>query len=236
MSTSTNESLRRRHQRLPEPQITRSNTALLIIDMQYEDAHPDYGLCARFKTRGEEDAVQYYVNRLRSVILSIQRLLEAFRERDMEVIYTRIESLTRDGRDRSQEHKALGIHCPPGSQEAQILEEIAPQDDEIVLSKTCGSVFNGTMIDYILRNIGIQNLVVVGVVTSGCVEISVRDAADRSYEVIVVEDACATWSEAMESAAIWAMDEIYAKAKCTDDVLHMLEQIPVQNTLKQVGG
>lgn len=225
MTIDIKKSIRRRHQRLPEPNIARDNTALLIIDMQYEDAHPNYGLCARFKTRGEEAAVKYYADRLSLIIPNIEQLLRAFRERDMEVVYTCIESLTQDGRDRSLEHKGLGIHCPPGSKEAQILEEIAPHEDEIVLSKTCGSVFNGTMIDYILRNIGIRNLIIVGVVTSGCVEISVRDAADRSYEVIVVEDACATWSEEMQTAAIWAMDEIYAKAKGTDEVLQILEQV-----------
>ncbi len=224
MSTNIRSAIRRRHRRLPELLITHENTALLIIDMQYEDAHPDYGLCARFKTRGEQEAVQYYVNRLALIVPSIQRLLAAFRDRGMQVIYTRIESLTKDGRDRSLEHKSLGIHCSPGSKEAQVLGEIAPKDDEIVLSKTCGSVFNGTMIDYVLRNIGIQNLIVVGVVTSGCVEVTVRDAADRSYGVIVVEDACATWSDEMQAAAMWAMDEIYGKAKSTDEVLQILTQ------------
>lgn len=222
MSTNIRSAIRRRHKRLPELLTTRENTALLVIDMQYEDAHADYGLCARFKTRGEEEAVQYYVDRLALVVSNTQRLLAAFRDRGMQVIYTRIESLTKDGRDRSLEHKSLGIHCPPGSREAQILEGIAPQDDDIVLSKTCGSVFNGTMIDYVLRNMGIQNLVVVGVVTSGCVEVTVRDAADRSYGVIVVDDACATWTEEMQAAAMWAMDEIYAKAKSTDEVLQIL--------------
>ena len=225
MSTNTKAAIRRRHQRLPELGITRENTALLIIDMQYEDAHADYGLCARFKARGEEEGVQYYLGRLALIVPNIQKLLAAFRERSMQVIYTNIESLTKDGRDRSQEHKGLGIHVSPGSREAQILEAIAPNDDEIVLSKTCGSVFNGTVIDYVLRNIGIRNLVVVGVVTSGCVEITVRDAADRSYGVIVVEDACATWTEEMQAASMWAMDEIYAKAKGTGEVLQILAKV-----------
>ncbi len=225
MSTNIKAAIRRRHQRLPELVMTRENTALLIIDMQYEDAHPDYGLCARFKTRGEQAAVQYYVDRLALIVPNIQRLLAAFRDRNMQVIYTHIESLTRDGRDRSLEHKSLGIHCLPGSKEAQILEELAPRGDDIVLSKTCGSVFNGTMIDYVLRNIGIRNLIIVGVVTSGCVEIAVRDAADRSYGVIVVEDACATWTEEMQAASMWAMDEIYGKAKNTDEVVRLLPHI-----------
>ena len=219
------EALRRRYPELPEPQISQENTALLVIDMQYEDAHRDWGIAARFKTRGDEEALQEYIDRLELIIPNIQQLLEQFRQLSMEVIYTRIESLTKDGRDRSLEHKNVDLHCLPGSKEAQILEELAPQDDEIVLSKTCGSVFNGTMIDYVLRNIGIQNLVVVGVVTSGCVEISVRDAADKSYGVIVVEDGCASWTNEMHSAAIERMHDIFGKVKSTQEVIQILEQL-----------
>jgi len=219
------EALRNRYPKLPKPQITRRNTALLVIDMQYRCAHPDYGTCAHFKARGEEAALQEYIDRLPLIVLNIQQLLTAFRERRMEVIYICIQSLTKDGRDRSLEHKNLGIHCPPGSKEAQILEELAPQADEIVLSKTCGSVFNGTMIDYVLRNIGIQNLVVVGVVTSGCVEISVRDAADRSYGLIITEDGCASWTNELHTSAISRMDDIYGKVKSTHEILQILEQL-----------
>ena len=61
-------------------------------------------------------------------------------------------------RDRSLEHKHLGIHHPPGLKDAQILEEVGPQGDEIVITKTCGGVFNGSNIEYVLRNLGIQHL------------------------------------------------------------------------------
>ncbi len=218
------EAMRQRHPPLPEPMISRENTGLLIIDMQYYDAHPDYGICDDLKSQSGLATIQYYTDRLNLIIPNIQQLLAAFRKRDMEIIYARIQSLTRDGRDRSQQHKDLSIHCPPNSKEAQILEQIAPRNDEIVLSKTCGSVFNGTMIDYVLRNISIQNLVVAGVVTNGCVEVSVRDASDRSYRVIVAEDACATWTEEMQQAGISAMQEVHAKIKSTSDILRILEQ------------
>ena len=219
------EALRRRYPKLPEPQISKANTVLLVIDMQYEDAHRDWGIAARFNARGELDALQEYLDRLQLIIPNIQQLLKRFRELRMEVIYTRIESLTKDGRDRSLEHKNVDLHCPPGSKEAQILEELTPEDDEIVLSKTCGSVFNGTMIEYVLRNIGVQNLIVVGVVTSGCVEISVRDAADKSYGIIVVEDGCASWTNEVHCASIDRMHDIFGKVKSTNEVLQLLEQL-----------
>ena len=218
--------LRHRHARLPEPTLRRRDTALLAIDLQYGDAHRDHGHLRRMRDRGDGAAIEYYAARLESqVIPNVRRLMEACRQIGVEVIHTKIESLTRDGRDRSLEHKNLGIHHPPGSKDAQILDEVAPQGDEIVITKTCGGAFNGTNIEYVLRNLDVQNLIVVGVVTSGCVEVAVRDASDRSFQVLLVEDATATWSEDMQRAAIRAMDEIYAKVVSTSEALARLNAL-----------
>lgn len=215
----------RRYTNLPEPQFRSGDTALLVIDMQYGGAHPDYGTLKRMRERGDGDILTYYINRLQhAVIPNIQRLLHACRSVGIEVIHTRIESLTPDGRDRSLEHKRLGIHNPPGSKEGQFLDAVAPVEGEIAITKTCGGVFNGTNIEYVLRNLGVVNLIVVGVITSGCVEVAVRDASDRSFAVTVAEDACATWSEDMEYASIRAMKEIYAKVKSTDEILAILQE------------
>jgi nicotinamidase-related amidase len=218
--------LRRRHARLPDPTLRRRDTALLAIDLQYGDAHRDYGLLQRMRERGDGAAIEYYAGRLEeSVIPNVRRLQEACRQAGIEVIHTKIESLTRDGRDRSLEHKHLGIHHPPGSKDAQILGQVAPQGDEIVITKTCGGAFNGSNIEYVLRNLGIQNLIIVGVVTSGCVEVAVRDAADRGFQVLLIEEATATWSDEMQRAAMRAMDEIYAKVQSTSEMLARLEAL-----------
>ena len=219
--------LRHRYGTLPESEFRAGDTALLCIDLHYGDAHRDHGVLRRMRERGDGELIAYYLDRLqRLVIPNVRRLQDACRESGIEVIHTKIESLTDDGRDRSLEHKRLGIHHPPGSTDAQFLEEIAPHGDEIVLTKTCGGVFNGTNIEYVLRNLGIANLIVVGVITSGCVEVAVRDAADRGFAVTLVEDACSTWSEEMERAAIRAMSEIYAKVLATDDVVSLLRSQP----------
>ena len=215
--------LRHRYGTLPESEFRPGDTALLCIDLQYGDAHLEYGVLRRMRERGDGELIAYYADRLkRLVIPNVGRLQDACREAGIEVIHTKIESLTADGRDRSLEHKRLGIHHPPGSPDAQFLEEVGPRGDEIVLTKTCGGVFNGTNIEYVLRNLGIANLLVVGVITSGCVEVAVRDAADRGFVVTLVEDACSSWSEEMERAAIRAMSEIYAKVLSTEDALPLL--------------
>jgi nicotinamidase-related amidase len=208
------------HPRLPRVELGRHDTALLVVDVQYGDAHRAYGKIKRRIDIGEGDMVEYYVDRVeRLVVPNIQRLQHAFRAAGMEVIHTRIRSYTRDGRDRSQQHKDLDILWPPGSKEGEILDEVTPIDDEIVLDKTCGGVFNGTPLDYVLRNIGIANLVICGVVASGCVEGAVRDASDKGYRVIVPHDATAAWSPEMDKAVVRQLDEIFARVMSTDTVI-----------------
>src|SRR5215471_368882 len=89
---------------LPDLTFDRRTTTLLVIDMQYLDAHPDYGLVVRLRERGLQEAYAYYTERLKTVVPNVRALLDAFRVAHMEVIYTVIEGLTRDGRDRSLEH------------------------------------------------------------------------------------------------------------------------------------
>ena len=105
-----------------------------------------------------------------------------------------IESLTRDGRDRSLDYKISGLDVPKGSWDARVLDEIAPTEDEIIFRKTSSSVFISTNIDYVLRNLGVRSLVVAGILTDQCVESAVRDACDLGYLVTVITDACTAYS------------------------------------------
>ena len=90
--------------------LSRRETALLIIDMQYYDAHPDYGVCLRAKQEGREEEARYYVQQLGKIVPTIRRLQDSFRAKGIEVIHVRIACLTRDGRDRSRM-----ILCPSPS-------------------------------------------------------------------------------------------------------------------------
>lgn len=184
----------------------RNDLALLIVDMQYLDAHPDWGIGREAKRQGREADFAYYWERVREIIPRIQALQETSRALGIEMIHTRIASLTRDCRDSSRGHHLRGLLSPPDSREAEFLDEIKPLGDEIVISKTTSSPFSSTAIDRVLRNLAIRNLLVCGVATNACVEMTVRDAADRDYGVTVVEDACAGLSEELHRAALLTMD------------------------------
>jgi nicotinamidase-related amidase len=147
----------------------------------------------------------YFDTQVRDVVVpNLRRLIDAFRATRAEIMYTVIENLTQDGRDRSLDYKISDFFVGRGSWEAKVLDALAPGEDEIVLSKTSSGVFNSTNIDYLLRNIGIDTLVVTGFLTDQCVDITVRDAADRGFYPVCVADACATYSQTRHDNALGA--------------------------------
>ena len=117
-------------------------SALLFIDVQNFSAHRQG---AEFKDMDAEEFNKKYgwfFARLEMrVIPNMQRLQAACRAFGIEVLYTTIESLTLDGRDRSLDYKITGFHVPKGSWDGKVIEQIAPIGDEIVLPKTSSSVF-----------------------------------------------------------------------------------------------
>lgn len=211
---------------LPAPKFTPGKSCLLIIDMSIEDASWDYGNALTARNGGFEKEFTYWRDRIPTTISNIAQLQEWARANGIEVIFVRVASLSRDGRERSNMHKSLGYNQQPDDPVNAIVPEIAPVGDEIVLDKTTSSAFNGTILDRVLRNIGIEEIIFTGVQTAGCVESSVRDAADIGYRCVVVEDACATYTADIEAASIRAMRDVYAKITSTETVIRSHERTP----------
>jgi len=208
------------HIAVPDPELRSKQTALVIIDMQYHGASREYGLIGKRLADGQPEAVAYVLDRVERVTVpAIQRLQRAFRAAGMEVIHVKTQSLTQDGRDRGPSAKRHGTHMRPGSREADILDEIAPKGDEIVISKTCSGVFNCTNIEYVLRNIGVSTLVLGGMVTGSCVELAARDAVDKGFFVVVAEEATASWSAEMQAQSIEDIRDRSAKVMTADEII-----------------
>ena len=201
------------------------DTALLCIDMQYLDAAEGYGVFKGNTDIDPEDYAYYFSSLKGHVVHNIRRLQNAFRESHLEVIHTRIQSLTRDGRDRGKGHKRLRLLAPPGSKEAEFLEEVAPVGDEIVINKTASGVFSSTNLHYVLKNIGIDALYIVGVYTNECVETTVRDACDLGYLVTMVDDACTTVTEELHNASLTTLKDRYCRVVSTNEAIASLRQL-----------
>ncbi|WP_282027537.1 isochorismatase family cysteine hydrolase [Ruegeria faecimaris] len=171
-------------------------SGLLFIDVQNFAAHRD-GAEFEGLTNADFDAkFGWFFEQLKSrIVPNMQALQKGFRAAGIEVLYTTIESLTKDGRDRSLDYKITGFNVPKGSWDGKVIDELAPADDEIVFPKSSSSVFVSTHIDYVLRNLGIKQLVLAGIVTDQCVESAIRDACDLGYLVTQVTDACMTYTQ-----------------------------------------
>src|SRR5680860_72453 len=202
-------------------------TALLVIDLQYLDAAPGFGVFTEGQPPSLTPAAQeYYFSRLEKLALpNVRRLQDAFRSHALEVIHTRIQSLTRDGRDRGFGHKRLGLHAAPGSKEAEFIPEVAPQGDEIVINKTASGVFNSTNLEYVLRNLNIASLFVAGVYTNECVSTAIRDACDLGFYTTLVEDCCATVTPELQQATITTMKDRFARVFSTDEAITEINRV-----------
>ena len=196
--------------------------ALLLIDVQNFGAAREGGEFKQVPPEDFERELGDYFERLERVAVpNMQRLQAACRGAGIEVMYTVIESLTQDGRDRSLDYKITGFNVPKGSWDAQVVDALAPLGDEIVLPKTSSSVFISTKIDYVLRNLGVRYLIVCGVLTDQCVESAVRDACDLGYLVTLVPDACASLSQARHDNTLRAIKG-YCRMRSTAALLEEL--------------
>ena len=171
-------------------------SALLFIDVQNFSAEREGAEFKGLSPDVFEEKYGWYFDELDSrVIPNMQAIQKAARAASVEVMYTTIESLTLDGRDRSLDYKITGFNVPKGSWDGKVIDRIAPVGDEIVLPKSSSSVFISTHIDYILRNLGVRQVVLSGLITDQCVESAIRDACDLGYLVTQVTDACLTYSQ-----------------------------------------
>ena len=199
--------------------------ALIVVDMQYFDAHRDWGEGRTAKELGVAEHFEEYFDQIDTIVPQIQKLLKLFRNKAMEVIHIRVAELTEDSRDVGRKQLVRGFVVPAGSREADFLEELAPIDDELIISKSSSGVFPVTNLDRLLRNMHINTLVFTGTSTNGCVESAVRDAVDIGYNVVVVSDACAAGTRETHELALVSMEGALTRILSTDDVESLVQPL-----------
>lgn len=212
---------------MPDIKLDMRTTALLVIDMQNEYAHRPPRASLTAEQQGDWDRWSPFFARMQhTVIPNTQRLLRAFRERGRDVLFARIACRRSDGRDRSLSHRRPGwnnLLMPAGSERAEIIDELCPVADEIVVCKTTDSALTGTNLRLTLNNLGIDNIVVTGVFTDQCVSSTVRSLADESFNVVVVEDCCAAGTEELHAHELCVLNNIYCQVMGSDDVINILD-------------
>lgn len=186
--------------------VDKTCTTVLYIDCQNFNCHRNGGEYKSMSSEEQERRFKWFFDKIDSeTIPNLVDLQKASRNNGLEVMYTVIESLTKDGRDRSLDYKITGFNVPRGSWDGKVIDALKPLDDEIVLPKTSSSVFISTHIDYVLRNLGTRYLVICGFLTDQCVESTARDACDLGYYVTVITDSCATLTQERHERSLSAV-------------------------------
>jgi nicotinamidase-related amidase len=181
-----------------------ARTALLIIDMQRDFLEP-----GGFGTLLGND-----VRRLQRIVPTIRSLIDAFRARDLPVIHTMeghkpdLSDCPPSKRKRGNREVGIGDTGPlgrvlilgePGN---QIIPELAPAAGELVIAKPGKGAFHATNLDAELRARGVQRLVITGVTTEVCVQTTMREANDRGYDCLLVEDGTESYFPAFKVATL----------------------------------
>jgi nicotinamidase-related amidase len=201
------------------PEWNAGEVALMTIDMQYMDAHRDGWMGRVAKAQGKESVLAQRYEAIDAALPNIRRVQDAFRSSSQEVIHVRIAFRTADGREAGRAYMPSPHEqqYPRDERDDEILEEVAPQGDELVFSKTSSSVFNTTDVQRVLWNLGTRHIVFTGLVTDGCVELSARDAADSGFRVTLVEDACCSSTPEAHDDAIQRMTDGGFVVACSSD-------------------
>lgn len=206
-----------------------ADTALLVVDLQYFDAHRDWGEGRTAQDLGVADRFEPYFEQIDAAVPQARRLLDAFRAAGAEVAHVRVAERTDDSRDVAPKQLLRGLIVPADSQEARFLEEVAPEGDELVFDKSSSGMFPATNVDRMMRNLGVRTLVFCGTSTGGCVESAVRDAVDLGYRVVLVDDACAASTPQDHAAAVDRMRAPTYHVARTDDVVAALRSAPARD-------
>ncbi len=197
-----------------------AHTALLVIDIQntyleVADDPLEAGRWLPFRERMND-----------TVIPNTAKLISDCRARGVEVIFARIASLKSDGRDRSLSQKKPGFNyllLPQDREDSQLVPELTPDSEDIVVLKTTDSALTGTNLRLLLRNMEIRDVIVVGIFTDQCVSSTVRSLADESFGVVVVEDCCAAATDELHLNELKSINMIYCHVVQSEDIREFLE-------------
>lgn len=164
------------------------NTALVLIDLQKE---------SNFGLEGMD-----------SVTSKTNDVIQACRKLDIPIIYTR--QLNRSDQINLSKGEPIMEDGTPfyystSKENHEILDEITPKEDDIIIDKYRWSAFFETSLDGFLKSLNVKNLIIGGVVTDGCVMTTVFDAYFRDYHVHLIKDMCTTSNEGAHMASLMIM-------------------------------
>lgn len=209
-------------------EINPRKTALLVIDMQKVFLNRPSLDVSSDRERKYYQSWEPFYNKIENVVIpNNKKLIDFFRQNQMEVIFAKIQCHKKNGSDRSLVQKATGFNellLPIGNLDADIVPELSPIEDEIIITKTTDSAITGSNLRLVLHNMGIDTVVVTGVFTDQCVSGTVRSLADESYNVWLIEDGCMASTERIQENELEILNNIYCHVVNTKEILDALKK------------
>lgn len=207
--------------RMYEGQVPKSETAVLVVDMQR----------AFFDNNDSLGQSGLDVTPLQVAIPGSVKLVNLARASGVPVIFTRyvyMPGMVDFGRKfgASAEGRKASNSLGYGTEEIEIIPELGVRPDEVVIDKSRPSSFYGTRLEPVLTGMGVRNLIVCGVTTNICVETTVRDAGQRDYGTFVVSDAVGEFLPERNHYALFGMGWSFANVVTTADIERSWAAVP----------
>lgn len=162
---------------------------------------------------------------LNGIVQKIKMLIDAFHESELPVIYSQHTGLPYEYLSAANIAflKKRGLdpksgYMREGSKEWRIIEELSPAEEDLVLKKHVANFFFGTMLDQILRNRGVDTLVLAGVSTEAGIEGTARNASYLGYSPLIVEDAVGSFDREAHEKALWLLRKMF-DVRPTEDIV-----------------
>jgi len=210
---------------LPDFEITPGKTALLLIDMQKLVNSRELlreTMDAGLPENEVKKALQEYDQRVKKAVKNAQKILDACRKKGYDVVHVKLGAQTSNPKHTAKINRKANYIVPMDAEKAQFFEEVKPAKGELVFAKTNGGAFTGTNLDFVLRNMDIQSLIVMGFLTDQCVLATTIDAGDIGYDVLLVEDACTGTTTENHEAVLRIARDVFLKTKTTKELLQIL--------------
>jgi nicotinamidase-related amidase len=210
---------------LPEFQIKPKRTALLLIDFQelvHSESLLKEAVSAGLPEKAVKEALKEYDRRVNTAVKNAQKILRVCRKKGYDVVHVKMGAQTSDPRHTAKINRKSDFILPMDAERGNFIEEIKPIEGELVFAKTNGGAFTGTNLDFVLRNMDIDSLIMTGFLTDQCVLATALSAADIGYDVLLVEDAGTGSTKENHDAVIRLAKDVFFKVKPTEELLRLL--------------
>lgn len=204
------------------------SSALIIVDMTYISSHRDYGVGAVLKSK-KTNLGDYFYDRVEQMLIPNQnKLADFFREKGMPVIFLTFAPVRSDVRDLyplgqvadiESRKREIDLFNAENQKILGVVEELKIEEGDMVINKLSSGAFYTSALDATLRNMGMKTLFFTGVCTNMCVESTAREAVDRGYNAILVDDATATYKPEWQKSTGEIFSLIFGATFQTADVM-----------------